>query len=289
MNKRSYSMSLVMNTNIASLTAQRYLSMNTQALNKSMQELSSGFSINSAADNPAGLALSEGLQSQINGDNQAANNTQDGINMLDVADGAMSTIENDLQSIRTLAVQASNDTYSATQRTSIATQINALISTINQTAESTAFNGTNLLSNANVPANFYLQIGANNSNTLDRLDVASGLGDVTTDANGLNLAAASVASSTAAQAYITTIDAAITTLNTKRAGNGALVNQLQSVAANLSSEATNYSASESQIKDTNVAAVSAQMTQQQILQQAAETMLAQANQGPTLALKLLQG
>ena len=282
-------MPLVINTNVLSLNAQRHLGNNTNALAKSMEKLSSGFRINRASDDAAGLALSESLRTQIRGSEKALGNVQDGMNMLNVADGALQTIQDNLQRMRELTVQAANDTYSTAQRTAIATEINALISDIDRIANSTKFNNISLLADAGVPANFYIQVGANGDNTNDRIDVASALGDMTTGGTTVDVGAASVASNGAAQTYLGDIDDAITAVSTKRGNLGALVNRLEGTANNLAIAMENFSASESRIRNVDVAAESANLVRNQILQQASNTILAQANQTPGLALQLLQG
>lgn len=283
-------MPLVINTNTASLNAQRYLTLNNAMLSKTQEQLASGYRINRAGDDAAGLFVSESLRAQIRGSKKALDNTQDGINMLNIADGAMQTITDNLQRIRELTVQAANETYSQAQRTAINGEIDALRNDIDRIAQSTQFNGAHLMDNT-TPANVYIQLGPNNSATNDRIDLAAALGDVrATAAGGLNLttaAAANITSNTTAQTYLGNIDTALTTLNTKRAALGAMVNRLQGAANNLSINIENNTAAESRVRNVDVAAASAQMSQYNILQQASTAILSQANQIPSLALKLL--
>jgi flagellin len=260
-------MSLVVNTNVASLNSQRYLSKNTNALNKSMEKLSSGYRINRAGDDAAGLALSESLRTQIRGSKKALDNAQDAINLLNLADGVLQQIQDNLQRMRELAVQAANDTYSTEQRTAMQTEFNQLIEDNYRIMQATKFNGAVVFG-----ANKTFQIGANNA-----------LGTVA------NVATANWTNSADAVASITAVDSSITGLNTQRGNLGAFVNRLESAANNLSIAIENYSAAESRIRNVDVALESSNLTRNQILQQAAGAMLAQANASPQLALQLLRG
>ncbi|MGE0201177.1 MAG: flagellin [Candidatus Melainabacteria bacterium] len=282
-------MPLTINTNTSSLNAQRLLGINTNMLNRSMEKLASGYRINRAGDDAAGLMISETLRAQIRGSQKALDNTQDGINVLNIADGAMQTITDNIQRIRELTVQAANDTYATAQRSAIAVEIDALRADIDRIANSVEFNGTSLLAAAGVPANFNIQVGPNNVAANDTIDVITALGDTTTGAAGLNLTAASVATNAAANVYLGVIDTSLAALNTQRATLGSFSNRLESAAANLGISIENLSSSESRIRNVDIASESAKMTQSQILQQASATILSQANQAPGLALKLLGG
>jgi len=279
-------MPLVINSNIASMNAQNYLSRNTNALQNSMEKLASGYRINHASDDAAGLGLSENLRSQMRGDEKALANTQDGINVMNIADGAMQTITDNLQRMRELAVQASNDTYSSTQRTSMQTEYDQLASGITQIAKAVQFNGIQLLDGTSTITS--LQIGANTTANVDDFDVSSLFVDTTAGNSGLNVDSQTLDSHANAQNAITALDTALTTLNTNRGNLGASINRLQSTSTNLSTMVTNTSASESQIRNVDVAMESANLSKNQILQQAATAMLAQANQAPQLALSLLK-
>lgn len=282
-------MPLVVNTNVTSLTAQRYLTLNNAQLSKTMEKLASGFKINRAGDDAAGLYVSENLRSQIRGSQKALDNTQDGINVLNIVDGAFQVIEDHLQRIRELVVQAGNETYSQNQRTAANQEIDALRADIDRIAQSTQFNGTILLSTS--PASYSLQIGAN-ATANDALNILTALGDTrATQATGLNIvtaAAANITSNATAQTYIGTVDAALTTLNGRRATLGAMVNRLEGTAKNLMNLIENTSSAESRIRNVDVAAESANMTRYNILQQSSAAVLSQANQTPALALQLLQ-
>jgi flagellin len=283
-------MPIVINSNISSLNAQRHLTNNTNMLGKSLEKLASGYRINRASDDAAGLQLSENLRSQIRGSQKAYDNVQDGINLLNIADGSMETITNNLQRMRELVVQAANDTYSSAQRDAINSEIDALRDDIDRIANATIFNGKTLLGSGAV-ASMAIQLGANDDSTVDVLDVVSALGDTrATTGTGLSLSASattSISDNASAQTYLTDIDTALTTLNTKRATLGAYVNRLEGAAANLLNNIENQSAAESRIRNVDVASESATMTRNQILQQASATVLSQANQAPSLALKLL--
>jgi flagellin len=278
-------MPLMINANIASINAQRHLTMNTTALQNSMEKLASGYRINRASDDAAGLGLSENLRAQIRGSQKALDNTQDGINVMNIADGAMQTITDNLQRMRELAVQAANDTYSTTQRTSMQTEYDQLASGITQIASAVQFNGIQLLDGTSTIAS--IQIGANTTANVDDFDVSSLFTDVTAS-TGLNVDTQTLDSHANAQNAITALDTALTTINTNRGNLGASVNRLQSTATNLSTMVENTSASESRIRNVDVAAESANLTKNQILQQAAAAMLSQANQSPQLALQLLK-
>ncbi len=167
-------MPIIVNTNIGSMTAQRHLSSNTNALNKSLERLSSGFRINRASDDAAGLQISENLRAQIRGSKKALDNVQDGINMLNIVDGAYQSIVNNLQRMRELSVQNANDTYGIPQRVAINDEIVALYNEIERIASSTVFNNQNLIDGS--IAGFVLQVGAN-STVNDEIDISNALGD----------------------------------------------------------------------------------------------------------------
>jgi flagellin len=286
-------MPLTINTNIVSMTAQRYLNSNSSSLQSTMEKLSSGYRINRAGDDAAGLQLSENLRAQIRGSKKALDNTQDGINVLNMADGALQTVTDNLQRIRELSVQAANDTYNTAQRSAMQVEMTQLLLDIDRIAAATKFGGVDLLS-ASSPVSFILQIGANTTAGVDTIDIASAMGDSTAATLGVaswigNTMTVPIDSQPNAVALLTEVDAAITAVNTKRGTLGAFINRLQGTANNLSLGVENLSASESRIRNVDVAAESANLTKNQILQQASTTILAQANQTPQLALTLLKG
>jgi flagellin len=286
-------MPLIINTNVSSLSAQRHLSINTGMLHKTMEKLSSGYRINRAGDDAAGLQLSEKLRSQIRGSQKALDNTQDGLNILNIADGALQTITDSLQRVRELTVQAGNDTYNTAQRSAMQVEITQLLSDVDRIANATKFNGVDLLSTS-TPTSFILQVGANTTANVDTIDIATALGTSTATVLGIALwngTALTSAMDTGANArtLMGQIDTAITAVNTKRGNLGAFVNRLEGSINNLSTGVENLAASESRIRNVDVALESANLTRNQILQQAANTILAQANQTPQLALSLLRG
>ena len=295
-------MPLVVNTNVSSLTAQRHLSRNTTALGRSVERLASGLRINRAGDDAAGLQVSENLRAQIRGSQKALDNVQDGLNLLNIADGVLSTVESNIQRMRELSVQAANDTYDTQQRDAIVVEYNQLSADITRMFAAVEFNGVQLF-NGGGPASFILQVGANDSIANDTVDlIASGVpffggqsaadidgtGTIDVTAGGATVPAAWTTAADARLA-ITETDAAIVAINTMRGALGAVVNRLENSAENLMIGIENLKASESRIRDVDVAAESARLTQNQILQQAASTVLSQANQQPSLALQLLQG
>ena len=244
----------------------------------SLQRLSSGLRINSAKDDAAGLAISERLTAQIRGLGQAMRNANDGISMLQTAEGAMDEIGNMLQRMRELAVQSANDTLSSSDRTSLNTEYTELKNEITRVANATEFNNTSLL---NSTSSITLQVGhENNANnqitvTLSDLSTLSGtVGDVSSKAN--------------AQSAMGTLDTAIDTVTTARGKLGAVQNRLESTVRNLANVMENQSAARSRVRDADFAAETANLTRTQILQQAGTAMLAQANALPQNALSLLR-
>jgi flagellin len=281
-------MPLVINTNVSSLNAQRALSRNTTALGKSLEKLSSGFKINRAGDDAAGLQISEILRGQIRGSMKALENTQSGLSVLQIADGSLEMITENIQRIRELTVQGANDTNDTAQRTAIAQEINARRADIDRIANASQFNNKVLLDGSQSAANtFVLQVGPNDAAGADEIDISTAFDDAQSANLGI-AAAVAFANNAAGQAYLTTVDTALDAVNTQRATIGSFMNRLESAASNLQNSIENLSAAESTIRNTDVAMESANMTRNQILQQASTTILAQANQSPQLALKLLQ-
>ncbi|MBX2860812.1 MAG: flagellin [Vampirovibrio sp.] len=287
-------MPLVINTNVSSLNAQRNLTTNTNKLGRSIERLSSGFRINRAADDAAGLQLSENLRTQIRGSKKALDNTQDGINLLNIADGVFATVTDSLQRMRELAVQAANDTYDGNQRAALQVEYAQLSTDITRMFAAVEFNNVSLFNGS--LATFNLQVGPNNTANDTINLVAEGipfdqtLSAVNLGAAGTNLTGETIGTnSTLAIQALGVIDTSITTINTTRGTIGAVVNRLEKAAENLSISIENLSASESRVRNVDVAAESAELVQNQILQQAAASVLSQANQFPSLALSLLQG
>jgi flagellin len=236
--------------------------------------LSTGFRINRAADDAAGLSISEGLISQIRGYEQSIRNSQDGYSLLSVAEGATSTINENLQRIRELTVQAANDTLSSVERDAISLEINQRIEDIDRIADTTSFNGVDLL-NASTPASLNLQIGPNGTDTLD---VGPALGDATASAIGMPAAGTvDLVDGTTARAFLDTIDSSINTLSARRSEIGAYQNRLESVIDNLSVTSMNMSAANSRIRDTDIASETSKLVRNQLLQQFSVQLLAQSN------------
>ena len=279
-------MALTINTNVASLNAQRNLSNSQGALNKSMQRLSSGLRINSAKDDAAGLAISDRMTSQIRGLNQAARNANDGISLAQTAEGALQETTNILQRMRELAVQSANDTNTDADRASLNAEFSQLVSEIDRIAGTTSFNGKVLLSGgfATGTGSAVFQVGANAGQTITvNIDgaTASVLG------SGTMISATGVSTGAAAGSAISLVDAAIGQVDTIRGDLGAIQNRFESTIANLSNVSENLSAARSRILDADIAAETSAMTKFNILQQAGVSILAQPNQAPQLALSLL--
>jgi flagellin len=278
-------MPLVINTNAPSLNAQRYLSNNTASLTRTMEKLASGYRINRAGDDAAGLQVSEKLRAQIRGSQKALDNVQDGINMLNIADGTYQAITDSVQRMRELAVQAANDTYSSAQRSALQIEYDSLASGIIQMAEAAQFNGIQLLNGTDAASGLNLQITANEGNDADQLDISSALADMTASAL---VVAGDLSTHDDAQSAIGVLDAALDTINAARGKLGAFTNRLEYTAQNLATNIENTAASESRVRNVDVAMESANLARNQILQQASQAMLSQANQAPQLALQLLR-
>jgi flagellin len=274
-------MALAVNTNVSALNAQRQLLNSGNALDTSFKRLSSGFRINSAADDSAGLQISNRLTSQINGLNQAISNANDGISVAQVAEGAMDEITTSLQRIRVLAVQSQNGINSSADRVALQKEVSALKTEISRIAQNTQFGNIDLLK-GDFSAKFL--VGANAGQTISINLSREGGGYGT---SGLGLASLSVSTVGGASAALASIDSAIKTIDSARADLGALQNRFQSTIRNLSNIVENVSAARSQIRDTDFAKETAELTRAQILQQASTTILSQANTRPQTALSLL--
>lgn len=273
----------VINTNVKSILAQNALVTNDRSLTKSMQQLSTGKRINTAADDAAGLAISSRMTSQVRGLNQGVRNANDGISMLQTAEGATQEISNMLQRMRELAVQAANDTYGTTDRTAIKTEVTELASEITRISSNTQWNGMSVLASAST---YTFQVGSGSSST-SSIDVSF---STTMSASNLGVSSASLdlTSNTFAQASIASIDTAISSVNTFRSTLGAKINRLTSAADNLANISMNTAASRSRIEDADYAQATTELARAQIIQQAGTAMLAQANQQPQAVLSLLK-
>ncbi|MDH2414645.1 flagellin [Nocardioides sp. CER19] len=278
-------MSLRINTNVDALTAYRNLSTTQNSMSTSIERLSSGLRINKAADDAAGLAISQGLTAQINGIGQAQRNAQDGINVVQTADGALTETHSILQRMRTLAVQSANDSNDQNSRDAIQSEVTALSSELDRIANKTTFNNVNLLNGSFTGKK--IQVGYAKDDNIT-VDIQSASGGKSFDANGLGLSGISLASQSGANAAIATLDTAIKTVSTARADLGALQNRFQHTINNLAVTQQNLQASNSAIQDTDMAAEMSNYTRSQILSQAGTSMLKQANSAAQSVLSLLQ-
>lgn len=276
-------MGLRIGTNVAALNAQKNLYMTNINANRSMARLASGMRINQAADDAAGLAISENLKGQIRGIRQANRNANDGISLVQVAEGSLNEVSNMLIRLRELGVQASSDTIGETERKFLDVEYQQLKSEMQRITESTVFNGYELLNGTGGMID--IQVGVNNDPFRDRISFNAGAANATVDALGLT--AENVSTKEGAQLSLDTIDQALTSVNAIRANFGALQNRLQSTSNNLLIADENLSAANSRIRDTDVAAETSEMTRNNILLQAGVSVLGQANQSQQLALKLL--
>lgn len=275
-------MSLYVNTNTSSLNAQRQLFNSGNSLDVAFKRLSSGFRINSAADDAAGLQISNRLTSQVNGLDQAARNANDGISLAQVAEGAMDEITNSLQRIRVLAIQSQNGINNSADRAALQKEVTQLKLEISRIATTTQFGKQNLLQGT-YSAAFLVGANAGQNISINLSRAAGGYGT-----NGLGLAGVSVSSVGGASAALASIDSAIAIIDGTRADLGALQNRFQATIRNLTNISENVSGARSRIRDTDFAKETAELTRTQILQQTSTTVLAQANQRPQAALSLLQ-
>ena len=274
------------NTNVSALNAQNVMTKNTRSMSATMEQLSTGSRINSAKDDAAGLAIGQTQTAQIRGLNQAVRNLNDGVNLLQTAEGALNETTNMLQRMRELAVQSASGTYSTTQRSYLAVEFNALGSQIDKIASETTWNGYTVLTGTTggtTAGTFSFQSGQTSGQTIDVAIASMAL-------SGMAMTAAAVGVSTAASASaaIASIDSAINTVNSQRATIGASVNRMTYAADNITNISANVSASRSTIMDTDYATASTNLSKAQIIQQASTAMLAQANQQPQTVLALLK-
>ncbi|QXG75058.1 flagellin [Modestobacter sp. L9-4] len=277
-------MGLSVNTNTSALNAYRNLSTTNNQMAKSLEKLSSGFRINRAADDAAGLAISEGLRSQIGGIKVAVRNTQDGISVVQTAEGGLSETTSILQRMRDLAVQAANEGGNDTNsNAAMDAESKTLQSELTRIADKTTFNNVKLL-DGTYDKNF--QVGYASGDTT-KVTIQSASGGVGFDAGDLGVSAVSLTSASGAQTAIGLIDTAIKNVSTARASLGAIQNRFEHTINNLNTTAENLTASESRIRDTDMAQEMTNFTRTQILTQAGTSMLAQANQSTQGILKLL--
>ena len=277
----------VISTNVNALAAQQTARTNSRAMSASMEQLSTGNRVNSAKDDAAGLAIGQNMSAQVRGINMAIRNVNDGVNLLQTADGAMAEQANMLQRMRELAVQSSSGTYSDTQRGYLNTEFVALQAQIDKIASETTWNGYALLTGATgggstAAGTYSFQTGQSSGQTIDVVIgamTAAGLGVSSTN---------TIATAITAAVTIARVDVAIGALNSQRATLGSKINQLTYAGDNLTNISGNVQASRSTIMDTDYATASTQLSKTQIIQQAATAMLAQANQQPQSVLSLLK-
>ena len=282
------------NTNLVSLNAQRNLNTSQASLSISMQRLSSGLRVNSAKDDAAGLAIAERMHTQVRGMNVAMRNANDGISLAQVGEGALGKVSDLFQRMRELAVQSANGTNTAADRTSLNQEFVQLGQEVTRNLGGTQFNGLNILATTDVSV---FQIGANSNTSIDQLTVAAF--DWTTNSDITGVVGSAVISGTdmptmqitdtaGAQAALAGIDAAIDAVNSQRAEFGAVQNRFENVVGNLMVASENQAAARSRIMDADYALETANLSRAQILQQAGNAMVAQANQLPQQVLSLLQ-
>jgi flagellin len=277
-------MSLVIQTNVASLAAQKNLNTVSKGLQTSFNRLSSGYRINTAADDAAGLAISDSFTAQIRSFSVAERNANDGVSMAQTAEGSLGQVTSLLQRMRELAVQSANGSQSSADRGYLDTEFGQLKGEIDRIQKSTTYDGNSLIKAATSATTF--QVGINN-NANDQIAVTFGGLTLTT----LLAATTGVSGATSANSLnaIDRIDAAMTTVSTTRARFGAVMNRFDTTTSNIQTARLNLSAANSRIRDVDVAEESASLSRSQVLSQAAASVLAQANQAPQLALGLLRG
>lgn len=269
---------MVIQHNIAANNAYRNLSSNAANGQKNLEKLSSGFRINRSADDAAGLAISEQMRSKINGLDQATANANDAIGLIQTAEGALTETHSMLQRMVTLATQSANGTYNTTARSAISAEVNALKEEINRIASTTDYNGVKPLAASSA---IQVQVGPTSSETLD-------IAAAKMDASSLSISAITVSSVSSANTAITAINKAIDKVSAHRANLGASQNRLEHTINNLKTTNENMTAAESRIRDTDMAKEMAAFTKNNILNQAAQSMLSQANQQPQGVLSLLR-
>jgi len=281
-------MGLIVNTNILSLNAQRNVKNTQNSLGTSVERLSSGLRINSAKDDAAGMAISMKLTAHVRSLNQAVRNAQDGISVVQTAEGGMNEIHNILTRMRELSQQASTGILATSDRSALNQEFQDLKSEITRIADTSEFNGLKLLNGSLSTNGVSLQVGINNTAN-DRITVSGGsFNDIDASALGLSSTVSSIDSAANAQSMLALVDSAIGTVSTRRGNLGGVQNRLGSTIANLEIAAENLSAANSRIKDADFAIETANLTRSQIILQAGVAVLSQANTIPQYALQLLQ-
>ena len=289
-------MSLSILTNVTAMQTQQNLLKSSNSVSQSMERLSSGLRINTAADDAAGYAISQGLTSQNNGLDEASRNTNDAVSMVQTASSSLTDVQDMLQRVRELAVQYNNGSNDTDDQTAIQDEVDQLTNEISREQSASNFNGINLLNGtAGSAGTVTFQVGANSKDTM-----TASFAGLTNSSSGLNISGVNWANVNSTSSHVIdlsslgsgaldTLTSAISNVSTMAATLGAIQNRLQYTSDSISSTETNLAASNSQIKDVDMAAEMTSMTQEQVLEQAGTAMLSQANQQPQMVLKLLQG
>lgn len=276
-------MGMRISTNVSSINAQRTMTSSQREINKSMAQLSSGSRITKAADDAAGLGISENLKSQTRSLAQAGRNANDGISMVQVAEGGLTEVSNILTRMRELGIQASSDTVGDKERSYINKEVTQIASELQRIAKTTRFGSTNLLDGTG--AKFDIQVGINNDSFEDRISFDSS--ELNATAGELGIEGVDFSSKEGAQETLAVVDEAQAKVAGFRANLGALQNRFQSTVENLGVQHENLSAANSRIRDTDIASASSEMARNNILLQASASVLTQANQIPNLAMKMI--
>jgi flagellin len=278
-------MGLRVNTNVTSMKAMRALSETKGSMDQTMNRLSSGSRINTSSEDAAGLAISENLKAQMRGLKQSTRNAQDGISMIQIAEGGLNEVANILVRLRELGIQSASDTISDNERGMVEVEYRNMVEEIDRIAATTEFNGTNLLSGINKMFDF--QINTKNSPDADRITFDGSMADVGT--LGLGISDASVADKFSAQDSLSLVDNAINHVNRLRANLGAIQSRLNSTSENLLQSIENTATANSRIRDADIAEESTALAKHNIMMQSGTAILAQSNQQNALALQLLKG
>ena len=276
-------MSLRIATNVPSVTARRALEGSSRGMQKSMAQISSGNRITKAADDAAGLSISEGLKSQVRSYKQALRNTHDGVSLIQVAEGAMGEVSNTMTRLRELGIQAASDTVGDREREFIQQEVSQLKNEVDRIAQSTKFGDKNLLNGEG--GTYDIQVGINSDETINSISYSSDQSDVTLSSLGVD--GIDFSTKDGAKDALSLIDDAQNKINGYRANLGALQNRLVTTTENIGSSIENMSAANSRIRDADIAESSAELAKNSILQQATTSMLSQANVSPQQALKLI--
>ena len=285
-------MSIIVNTNVQSLVAQRNLTAGTAGLNKATERLSTGLKINRAVDDAAGLYIATGLGSQLSGLEQCQTNISLGINVLQITEGDLTTIQNDVLRIKDMATQAASSIYSTESRNALAQEISARVAEINRIANASSFNGLNLLAGTSPlgTAGFRIQVGSGSDQDANSIVISPNI-FASASAGGIGLTwvtATSIATTTAAAAFIKTCEDVLTQVTNRRTTLGVAQSRLEMAGEGLATTIENVSSAKSTITDTDMASEVSEYTKHQILQQISSSILTQANQAPSVALSLLQ-